>query len=421
MIRLLLLLLGLLVAGSASAQTVSGCGAMAISRAEGADRGKLQAGAECFEKVAQAAQLAANARRERLTTTLAAPATGPVAGVLNPTPAIVGQVPVVASGLNVPTLLGPKRIPGSMAPDAVGAFRFLCGPGQVLPDDPIVYPGQAGRAHLHQFFGNLGANASSTYVSLRRSGDSTCMNALNRSAYWMPAMLDGRGNVVRPDGVSIYYKRRPKTDPFCTTQAQQCVDWPRGLRLIFGWDQFRPTEAQPENTARFKFHCAAGGHPTTPALPNMAEALKTCVAGQELDATIQTPLCWNGRDLDSPDHRRHVVDMVGPGYPGHCPTTHPMLLPQFTMNVTWSIGQGDQPTRWMLSSDHMKPGALPGDTFHSDYFEAWEDSIRDRWNAGCIDHLLNCSDGDLGDGQILARGRYYPSGVAHPRLVPVPR
>ena len=39
------------------------------------------------------------------------------------------------------------------------------------------------------------------------------MSPLNRSGYWMPAMLNGAGYVVRPDYVMIYYKRRPATDP----------------------------------------------------------------------------------------------------------------------------------------------------------------------------------------------------------------
>ena len=115
-------------------------------------------------------------------------------------------------------------IPASAAPDVVGAFRFVCSAGQLLHDDPIVYPGQPGKSHLHQFFGNTGANASSTYASLRKSGQSTCMSPLNRSAYWMPAMLDGKGNVVRPDHVTIYYKRRPASDPKCSLPK------PSGLR-----------------------------------------------------------------------------------------------------------------------------------------------------------------------------------------------
>lgn len=337
--------------------------------------------------------------------------------------ASLGGAAQVASGLTVAKLLGPKRVPGSAAPDVVGAFRFLCGPGQLLPDDPIVYPGQPGKAHLHQFFGNLGANANSTYASLRSSGDSTCMNELNRSAYWMPAMLDGRGNAVRPDNVAIYYKRRPKTDAVCRTAAQECVEIPRGLRLVFGWDQMRPREAQPDNAAKFNFKCVVNGHPTTAAFPNMVMPLKACRAGQQLIGAISTPLCWNGRELDSPDHRSHVADMIRDrttNYQSQCPRTHPKLLPQFTMGVTWTIGAGDDPTRWTLASDPMKPGGLPGETFHSDYFEAWEEAVRIRWHAGCIDHLLNCSDGDLGDGQIMMRGKYYPSKAASPRLVRVP-
>lgn len=336
----------------------------------------------------------------------------------------VGDAKPVPSGLKVASLLGPKRIPPSSAPDVVGAFRFLCSAGQVSYDDPIVYPGKPGAAHLHQFFGNLGASAHSTYESLRKGGESTCQNDLNRSAYWMPAMLDGKGNVVRPDFVSIYYKRRPASDPFCATAAKGCVGIPRGLRFVFGWDQTRPNERQPETNKLFNFKCVQGWTPTTAAFPDMVEPMKACKPGQWLSATISTPQCWNGVDLDSKDHRSHLADMVRRGNKGQnsCPASHPWIIPQFTMGVSYTIGVSDDPTLWTLSSDHMLPAAIrrPGSTFHSDYFEAWQDEIRLRWEAGCIDKMLNCSDGDLGDGQIMARGKRYSSGKASPRLMPVP-
>ena len=287
-----------------------------------------------------------------------------------------------------------------------------------------MYPGKPGAAHLHQFFGNLGANAVSTYESLRKSGESTCQNDLNRSAYWMPAMLDGKGNVVRPDFVSIYYKRRPASDPYCATAAKGCVGIPRGLRFVFGWDQTRPSERQPQNNRLFNFKCVKGWTPTTAAFPDMIEPMKACKPGQWLSATIGTPQCWNGVDLDTKDHRSHLSDMVRDRNTGKnaCPSSHPWIIPQFTMGVSYSIEAGDDPTLWTLASDHMVPAALrrPGSTFHSDYFEAWQDEIRLRWEAGCIDKMLNCSDGDLGDGQIMSRGKRYPSGKASPRLVPVP-
>jgi len=136
---------------------------------------------------------------------------------------------------------GTGAIPSSGAPDVVGAFRFICTPSHEAKDDPIVFPGQPGRSHLHQFFGNSLADANSTYRSLRTSGESTCTNALNRSAYWMPAMLNGKGGVVRPDYVSIYYKRRPESDPECQRMGKACVDLPRGLRFVFGYDMINGT------------------------------------------------------------------------------------------------------------------------------------------------------------------------------------
>lgn len=327
----------------------------------------------------------------------------------------VANVTLIPSGLNVPQLLAPVGIPASAAPDVVGAFRFVCGPGQVSYDDPIVYPRQPGKAHLHQFFGNLETNAGSTYETLRKSGESTCMNALNRSAYWMPAMLDGRGNVVRPDLVTIYYKRRPASDPQCQVGAKACVGIPRGLKLVFGWDQTRPNAPQPETN--FNYGCQRGSIPIGAGAKTLGPVAEYCnAAGLQINARIHTPTCWNGVDLDSPDHRSHVV----PGTTAGCPSTHPYIIPEFTLGAIYSIEAGDDTKLWHLSSDHMLPKMVPGASFHSDYFEAWEEPIRLRWEAACLDKMLNCSDGNLGDGQIMARGEYYPGPKANPRLVPIP-
>ena len=77
----------------------------------------------------------------------------------------------IASNFEVGTTLkkawGSGEIPRSAKPDVVGAFRFICGAGQILYDDPIVYPGQPGRSHLHQFYGNTAADAHSTFASIR--------------------------------------------------------------------------------------------------------------------------------------------------------------------------------------------------------------------------------------------------------------
>lgn len=349
----------------------------------------------------------------------ATPASGPA------TPS-TGEMPKVPSRLDSADLIAPKSVPVSARPDVVGAFRFVCSPGQLNYDDALFYPGEPGKAHLHQYFGNLEADAHSTYESLRRSGESTCSSDLNRSAYWMPAMLDGKGNVVRPHRADIYYKRRPASDPWFTTSFRKQnknrpAILPRGLRYVFGWDQTRADRQQPVNQ---QWKCV--DNRTWSAVGtsgDMAHALSQCGPGLTLYASLSTPECWDGKNLDSPNHQSHMAVMVRDRHTSelYCPASHPVVLAQFTLTVEWNIETGDDTRLWHLSSDHMMPPGSPrGASLHSDWFGAWEDDVMERWHAGCIDKLLNCSDGNLGDGAIMRRNKHYPSNSVAPRLVPVP-
>jgi Domain of unknown function (DUF1996) len=337
------------------------------------------------------------------------------------------ELPKIASNFDVAAELRPAQdtgaIPPSSAPDTVGAFRFLCTPSHEAFDDPIVYPGQPGRAHLHQFFGNTGANASSTYASLRTTGDSTCGNRLNRSAYWIPAMMNGKGRVVRPDYVAIYYKRPPETSIDCQRQAQACVPLPRGLRFVFGYDMLNMSAGA---TGAAYFNCdgptATPGHYGT-----IAEAAKNCPAGNRLGAVIHAPSCWDGRNLDSPDHRSHVAypQYVGQAY-AQCPTTHPMMIAAFTLGAWYSVDDdldhsgtwGDRLDSWHFSSDAAM-GKASGSTFHADWWGAWDDDVMAMWTDACINRLLNCSGGDLGNGKQLRNAPGF-SWTAIPHTVPIP-
>lgn len=356
------------------------------------------------------------------------PAPPPAAAIPSPTLAGLAEI---KSNFDIETELVPSwgtgAIPASAAPDVVGAFRFICNAGQLAYDDPIVYPGQAGRAHLHQFFGNTAANASSTYESLRTTGESTCNNKLNRSAYWMPAMMNGRGKVVRPDYISIYYKNRPANDPVCAKEGIACVPLPRGLRFVFGYDM---SNAQSATTGSPYFNC--DGPSATPGhYASIVSAAKNCPTGNRLGAVINAPNCWDGKNLDSPDHRSHMAyQSYGDwGYP-KCPSTHPYIVPSFTMAAWYTTDDdldrsgtwdGTRPT-WHLSSDAM-PGAemkLPGSSFHADWFGAWDDTVMEMWTGHCINKLLNCSGGDLGNGKQLKMFAGF-SWEANPRIVDPPK
>ena len=332
----------------------------------------------------------------------------------------------VPSNFDVMSELVPYDMPGSSAPD-FGAFRFMCMPGQVLRDDPIVYPNQPGKSHLHQFFGNTAANASSTYESLRTTGQSTCQSPVNRSGYWVPALLDGKGHVVRPDIVGVYYKRWPATDPHCNSQGgyptkfnvegAACVTLPNGLRFIMGYNMLNPAQSP---TGAVEFLCTQD----LASYETMTQALQRCkrtgLPTTQILARIDAPNCWDGKNLDSADHRSHVA-YASYGDWGYlrCPTTHPYVIPTFTMSISYTVLSTDDTSTWHYSSDEMIPGTAPGTTFHGDWFGAWDPTVMAMWMDNCINKDLNCSAGNLGNGYGMKTSAGF-TWTANPRLVPIP-
>ena len=317
----------------------------------------------------------------------------------------IRQLASIPSNIDTTGLLQAVPPNTTADPDVVGAFRFACAPSHLSYDDPIVFPGQKGRAHLHQFFGNTLADADSTYESLRKTGDSTCHNALNRSAYWVPAMMNGRGQVVLPEHFTIYYKRRPSYDPSCQT-GKGCISLPRGLRYIFG-----NTMQGVDTGANVYFMCDGGT--TGSHFSTLPQAAAVCRVGARIIAKVTAPDCWDGVNLDSPDHRSHMAYGYSSNGLDLCPSTHPYRIPRFEIGASYVVDEtldrsGDLSTSratWHFSSDRME-GMTPqvaGKTFHADWFGAWDDEILKAWVSNCMDKKLSCSSATLGNGTMLTQ------------------
>ena len=328
----------------------------------------------------------------------------------------------IASNFPTEPLLVPSWGSGGIAvkgTEGTGAFRFNCSAGQVLKDDPIVWPGQPGKSHWHQFFGNTSANAFSTYASLRTTGDSTCVNKLIRSAYWTPVMLDGKGHIVVWEFTQTYYKRDPDGTPGCTKVAQRCALMPAGMRFVFGYDMI--TGKTPTGAPYFKCNGPTAGEG---AFRYIAEVAKVCPAGNYITASLSSPFCWDGKRLDSPNHRDHV-GYAGFGNTGQlrCPETHPVGIPQFSSQFFYKVEAGDDPSQWYFSSDDMTGMGMGrvagGTTFHEDFFEAEDEPTKLTWGANCIQLVLSCNGGDLGNGKQLKDTTGF-NVKKFQRLVPVP-
>lgn len=322
-------------------------------------------------------------------------------------PSLDGQVPIAspfdpALGLQTLSLTGQ---PKSAAPDVVGAFRFTCGFAGVGAIDPIVYPGQPGKSHRHQFYGATEVTSKSTYASLRKGKHSTCNYGdfpLNLSAYWQPTLEDDE-YIYQPDHITIYYKRRAASDPACSDKTNakyqgECVALPHGLKFIFGFDML--TMKAP--TGSFDWICTAPETGALTAFKSLDEAAASgkCVVGGRLGTRGHAPACWDGNRTDSANHRDHVayatVRNSTTGQYSCDLKTHPYKIPAFTLLSSWQIREGMVISKLRLSSDAMHPELPKGSTFHADFFMAHDPVFRDIWNKGpdsCIDGLLNCSSG----------------------------
>ena len=293
-------------------------------------------------------------------------------------------IPAARSGFTGPQIIRETYSPGPG--DGSAQFRTNCRFSHMAFDDPIVFPGRAGAAHLHIFFGNTGANANSTPESIRTSGNSTCWGGTaNRSSYWAPAVIDtATGAPVIADAnqsdrdsfLQIYYKTGYEGVLPTTVQ-----NFPEGLRMIAG--SATSTGPQPGVVT---FTCE-GGQSTT-AFPT------SCAPGRLFVMSIKFPQCWDGRNLDSPDHKSHMAYALGWPDKG-CPSSHPVPLAQITQNYRYRVPASGMAS-WRLSSDMYSGPA--GYSAHADWMNGWDRAVFQRVVDNCYRRGLDCGMNLLGDG-----------------------
>lgn len=199
-------------------------------------------------------------------------------------------------------------------------FVIGCGFSHFNNDDPIVFPGQPGKAHNHTFIGNRDVDAATTPASLL-GGESSCGDVGDASAYWVPTLFVGRRAVKPLVGVGYYVRR--------TTGPVQA--FPPGLKMIAGNQNAR----RPQKLSVVGWACGGfGAEPRAAAVPS-------CPPDVSLHLRATFPNCWNGRDLDSPNHQRHLAYANG----GQCPRSHPVALPSLVLIFLYPSTESGRPVQ----------------------------------------------------------------------------
>jgi hypothetical protein len=109
------------------------------------------------------------------------------------------------------------------------------------------------------------------------------------------------------------------------------------------------------------------------------------------------PSCWDGVNLDSPDHKSHMAYANG----GRCPSTHPVNVPEVTQSVLYPVTESNAPLRWRLSSDNYSSSLPAGYSSHADWFNGWKSDIMDAWVKKCEQSAADCHAHLLGDGRMM--------------------
>ena len=259
-------------------------------------------------------------------------------------------------------------------------FQVDCAVNQVAPTDPIVHPGAPGVSHSHTFVGAKGETPYSTIASEQAAG-TTCTTVADTSSYWFPTMYIGAGcpttgmifapsagcTPVLPKGNQIIYYKAGISN-YNTIRA-----FPDGLRFVVGSATATPAQFQAGSGTT---GWACGNSDKNWVLP------ASCPAGSNLLVRYQAPSCWDGINLDTPDHQSHMAYPVK----GVCPADHPVALPMLEFKISYPVGGMN------LSTLRLSSGG--GSTWHADFFSAWGLPTEEALVTQCIN----------GGGQCDARG-----------------
>jgi hypothetical protein len=121
-----------------------------------------------------------------------------------------------------------------------------------------------------------------------------------------------------------------------------------------------------------------------------------CATNDLVVMTVSFPQCWNGKDLDSPDHRSHMAYPEDNG----CPRSHPIGIPEITFKVFYKVPSSGT-AGWRLSSD-MYDASLPGGySAHADWFDAWDPEVVQAFVKHCDNPRMDCHSHLIGDGRAM--------------------